>query len=62
MTELNGEPLRRGAALRQDRLVTGRRNSAAADRLVVPRRRGGGPHDAATDWQKAAETGPQRAR
>ena len=40
--------------------VTGRRNSVATGRLVVPRRRG--PHDAATDWQKAAETGPQRAR
>ena len=34
-----GDLLRRGAALRQDRLVTGRRNSAPAGRLVVPRRR-----------------------
>ena len=32
-------PHRRGAALRQYRLVTGHRNSAAAGRLVVPRRR-----------------------
>ena len=53
------DPLRRGTAICQDRLVTGRRNSAAAGRLVVPRRRG--PQYAETDWQKAAENGPQRS-
>ena len=29
---------------------------------ITPKDLRRGPHDAATDWQKAAETGPQRAR